>query len=272
MKPLGGKPLPLDQQIEEYLRKEDVTILLDEDGSSQAAKDGFSLSYDKGSKILTIVVFDIEENKQAAYKVIRKIFDADGLIWKNSKKEALDLYKSYASNNNDQNILQFFEDILSHNDFAALKMALFIRAQDKAGKSVHVYKKDIMERFSDRGANIANLCSAGYFEEFKELYNQVSDEEFWRYYDMVVGAKARALFVHFGMGEHEIETAVDKMVAKATRFHMGDFRVHGKGQKNVSNLQRFVSSRTHEEGYIVKKVFEDLKIPAVEYIVEIIKK
>ena len=80
-------------------------------------------------------------------------------------------------------------------------MSLFLRSELKRNRNVSGYKNDIREQFGERGANIANLCTAGYFEnEFMPLY-ALSHEEFKEYYELAVKEKARALFVHAYMGQ-----------------------------------------------------------------------
>jgi len=257
-------------KLHKHLRKKGVSIFLDMD-DSQLVKAGHFFSYEPKSKELRISVPELKaRDKKLLLKLIQKVFDDGGLLWKESKREALIEYSDYSSGNEDQAILDFFLGVLKSNDYSALKMALFLRSQSKKNKSVDVYKVDIRERFGDRGNNIANLCSAGYFEdEFMSLYDNISNDDFWKYYEMVVGDKARALFVHRGMNLNAIEKEVEKMVAKALKYHMDDFRIHGKGVGNVAVISSFVSSRTGKENYTVTLKFKDPKIQAIEYLVKV---
>lgn len=227
-------------------------------------------SYEPKSKTLKIVVPLLrEKNKKLFFKIIRKVHDEGGLIWKESKTETLNSYVSYLAKNPDQDISQFFSGILPPDDYSALRMSLFLRAQSKRGFKIDDLKRDISNRFGTRGNNITNLCSAGYFEQFQELYMKVPKAEFYKYYEMVVGERAKALFIHRGMNINDIECEVDTTVEKALKYHMQDFKIHAKGDGNVKLTVKFANSRTGNENYTMKQSFSDPKIPAIEYIIEI---
>jgi len=199
------------------------------------------------------------------------------LLWKSTKKQVLENYTEYAkaANSGDKNILQFFSDVLPKGDYAALKMALYLRDQSAKGRDISVYRKDIRDRFGERGTNISNLCSAKYFDgEFQTLYNEVTKEEFKEYYEIAVGKKARALFVNVHMDEDQIQEEFETMLAKAIKYHMNEFRIHGKGKTNVINIKKFITNLhiSAEDSFTIKKVYDDERLTAVEYIVEIAEK
>ncbi|MBI4932208.1 MAG: hypothetical protein HY841_15725 [Bacteroidetes bacterium] len=261
------------ERIKELAYKKGVVIFLDVDGTSQEAQQDSTYSYDEKRGILKIVVPDLEiRDKSLLLEIIRKVKEDGGLGFKDSKKEILNSYIEYVSNNSDKNILQFYSDILTKDDYGALKMSLYLRYEAKKGNNIFIYKKDIRNKFGTRGVNISNLCSAGYFEtEFRELYNTEEEKEFRRYYEIAVGMGARALFVNSHMNVPAIEQSFEVMLDKALRYHMKEFRIHGKGKINVINIKKFVSERkiTAEDVYTIKKVYDDLDLFAIEYIVEI---
>ncbi len=277
MPPKQSNPkLNTPDRIRELAKKKGVTIVLDMDDSSQEAKMDSAYSYSSHSKTLTIVASSLEaQDKPLLLEIIKKVFTGGGLIWKDSKEETLDSYNEYSAQNTDGKILGFFQGIMPPDDFIALKLSLYLRSEQLKGKNIHSYKQDIRDRFGDRGSNIANLCSAGYFEnEFMPLYNLVSKEEFAEYYEIAIGKKARALFVHFGMDAEEIQSAFEQMVEKAEKYHMHDFRIHGLGEKNVENIKKFFATRTpkDDENFIIQKEYEKVtEPPAIEYAVIFIK-
>lgn len=268
-KSLGSK-LDTPEKIKSLACKKGVIIHLDMDGTSSEAAIGSPYSYSSKSKTLKIVAPLLGElDKPLLLEIIRKVFTGGGLLWKVEKFETLNSYKEYESGSEYKNILAFFNGILSKEDFLALKMALFIRSEKEKGKNVAGLKKDIFNSLGERGANIANLCTAGYFEnEFMPLYNIMPREQFEEYYELAVGKKARALFVHSGMGEHEMQVAFDEMLEKALKYHMADFRVHGLGVQNVATIKTFFSLRQAEPDnrFIVRRIFEKIDFPSIEYI------
>jgi len=274
-KPINPK-LDTPEKIKTLANKKGVTIYLDMDDNSEEAKMGLAYSYSRKSKILTIVgTYLKEKDKPLLLEIIKKAFTSGGLLLKKSKEEVLNSYNEYATNNNDRGILQFFFNVIPKDDFNALKMSLYLRDQQVKGKNISGYKRDIRERFGERGANIANLCSAGYFEaEFMPLlYNSVSKDEFYEYYEIAVGKKARALFVHGGMDRDDIEKEFNAMLGRALNYHMKDFRVHGLGKQNVFNIKDFFSNKQSdpEDKYIFKKGYEKTEPSyVIEYVITII--
>jgi len=260
-------------RITDIINKKGVTIKLDYDETTILAKMGSMYSYEPKSKVLEIVVPKLGvENKKLLLRIIRKVVNDGGLIWKDTKIDELNSYNDYTATRDDKKTLNFFSGILNRDDYFALKMSLYLRDQSIKGKSIGSYKMDIRTRFGERGANIANLCSSGYFEdEFMPLFisKEISQKEAYDYYEMVVGAKARALFVYSQMTVSEIEEQVEKMVDKAIKYHMNDFRIHGKGDINVGNIKEFVNARTGKERYKISTVYDVAKIKAVEYTIEI---
>jgi hypothetical protein len=266
-----------NQRILQLVKTPGVTVLLDTYPTVSEAQLGTEYSYDPDLKFLRIITSVLEQkDKPFLLEIIRLIHDADNLIWKASKQEVLNSFKEYSSHNEDSTTLEFFSKILSADDFSALKLSLYLRSQLAVhkNKDIRVYKEDIRDRFGERGNNIANLCTAGYFEmEFMPLYNEVTEEEFYKYYEIAVGKRARALFVNSGMDVADIEKAFEETLAKAIRYYMSEFRIHGKGNVNVSNIKKFFSSKPATEArYIIQKAYDDPKLAAIEYAIKIIRK
>lgn len=261
-------------QIREHASRRGVTILLDGDGSSPEAQLDTPYSFNEKDRILLIVLKNIkEDDKPVIFEIIRKVFDDGELILKDQTGQALESYQKYIEANPDKRTLEFFKDLLDKDDLNALKMALFLRSEQQKGENVAQYKQDIRERFGERGATIANLCTAGYFEdEFMPLHDEVSEEQFLEYYELAVSKKARALFVHANMTQHEIEQQFLDMVAKGIKYHMEDFRVHGMGAQNVKNIQEFFKNLQKEKDkrFVFRKKSEQKHPPAIEYLVTFI--
>lgn len=272
---MAGNKVYTPAIVKKHAYTSGVTIYLDHDGTSEEAKMGSTYSFDKKDKVLKIVVPLLQaQDKDLVLEIIRKIHNDGGLILKETKKTTLDTYSEYSRENANQTTLKFFESILDRDDFYALKMSLFIRSEMSRGVPVSAYKNDIRERFGERGSNIANLCTAGYFEkEFIPLYNAVTKEEFFEYYEIAVAKKARALFVHRGMGQDEMEDEFQKILERALRYHIKEFRIHGLGVQNVATLKQFFSEKeiTPEDKFIFKKG-EERTSPAfvIEYIITLL--
>lgn len=255
-------------QIHKILKKKGVYINLVTDTEDQWAQFGTPYVWDKSSKELTLIIpnFPTGKEKRELFKIIRKVHQEEGLFLRKDKLDTLDALVDYKTEKTHKKILDYFEYIIPHQDFLALKMALFLRIESEKGKNIQKYKQDIKNKFGDRGNNIANLCTAGYFDD---EFQTIPNNDFMDYYERVVGEKARALFVHNRMNCDEIEIEVNKLVKKAKKYHMTDFRLHGKGKINVDEINKFAKSRTGKEPYKIIINYNDSKAIAVDYTVMI---
>jgi len=76
-----------------------------------------------------------------------------------------------------QQILNFFAPTIPPQDLDALEAALYLRDAFEKRADPQIVKKlkeDIRTSFGIRGNNIANLCTAGYFEQFLMLFKRAS--------------------------------------------------------------------------------------------------
>lgn len=262
------------ETVLEYSRKKNVYIIFDALDESEEAKMDTPYSYDKSNNVLTIVVSKFSgDDKQKLLDLVKSAFNKGEVILKRSNAKILDSYSRYSKKNEDKVIIDFFQGSIPADDLDALKASLYIRSEVKKGHAIHGLKNDIREKYGERGANIANLCSANYFEnELIPLLNNATREEFEEYYELAVGKKARALFVHSGMGINEIRNEFNSMIEKGLKYHMSDFRIHGMGITNVANLKTFFSEREkgENERFLVKKDFEKMTPAIILYSVILI--
>jgi hypothetical protein len=263
------------ETIKKYSETKGVTILLEWDEDSYAVKTDSLYNYEPKDKILSINFHALASlNKPFLLELIRKVHEDGGLLWKKTKEEPLRRYIEFTKSGSDAEILEFFSSIISYNDLIALKLSLFIRSEARAGRSVQQYKEDIRFRFGERGNVIANLCNANYFEkEFMPLYMQMLHLDFVDYFEKVVGEEIRALFVHSGMSIKDISDEVEKMVSKAIKYRMDDFKIHGIGKSNIENLKKYISGLEEDEDrFKIKQIYFNPKIPVIEYVVQILNK
>jgi len=100
------------------------------------------------------------------------------------------------------------------------------------------YKEDIRDRFGKRGALIANLCTAGYFEEYLiPIYNN-EPKEFQEYYNLLVANEALTMFTHSGMKKTEIINNLKNKIGLAKRYGLPHFHVHTTGKSNIKTIHK----------------------------------
>lgn len=270
----AGQPLST-QRIKQLANSTGVTILVDISRTADESKMGSAYSYDKKSGILRIFPEHLDVSaKNLFHELMIKAFQDGHLLLRKGKERTLDSYREYLTSETDKKMLEFFDGKLPPDDFLALKMSLFLRSELNKGRGgIDVLKKDIRDRYGDRGTNIANLCTGKYFEhELMPLWSAVSKEEFVKYYEIVVGKKGRALFVHSEMSIGELGSSFEEMLRKAVKYGLRTFHVHAMGRTNVDTVKRFFS-----EGLMLEDIPHDIKTiderddpplpPLIEYLV-----
>lgn len=171
-----------------------------------------------------------------------------------------DLY-DYNKMQPDSKVLAFFKPLISPNDYIALESALYLRGAFKSGKDVSKLKADLRETFGFRGSNIANLCTAGYYENFlMPLYNSNPDK-FKELYEQIVQNAVLALFVHSGMEVDDIPIRIKNKVGISRKYGIKFIHIHGIGITNVEKIKECMGSKIDffKEEFVDKKVFEDEK-------------
>ena len=198
--------------------------------------------YDKEKGEIKVFYDKLNEDKKNKIKpIIKEGFNEENKILEtNSFCLLKDLYEYQKSKNEDKKILNFFQSIIPKEDLEALEASLYLRSKFKEKKEVRGLKCDIRTRFGDRGNNITNLCTAGYFEKFLiPLYNS-SKEEFNKIYEVVVGVAAMAVFVHSQMGKEEISEEIKRKIIISKKYGLKFLHIHGIGETNKNTIKGFV--------------------------------
>ncbi len=199
---------------------------------------------------------------------IKKEFDANNLeLLLASKEELLNRLYSY-NDKNDNQALEFFKSILSNSDWEALRASLFLRGEFKNGNPVSSLKHDIIYRFGERGNVIANLCTAGYFEEtMVPLYNY-SHVEFHKYYDLAVERGITTLFVSRSTSPEEISREIERKIKTGKAYGQKKFHIHGIGKKNTEKIQMYLITVKGKYNFTLKNLYVGDKIEVL--VVEIL--
>jgi hypothetical protein len=141
----------------------------------------------------------------------------------------------------------YFRPVLPAEDLPLLSACLFLRKQFEAGNSVAELKAQIVRVYGVRGRNLANLCSAGYLDEwFRPLYDElrmshtdrpdVVREKFQAIYNAVLNELPWTEFVSAmtskaGVGDHIVQK-LERNAKNGVRF----LNIHGLGDANVKKI------------------------------------
>lgn len=222
--------------------------------------------HDEENKEL-LINYDELENKERENlsKVFNDNLESGGEIFERGTKCLLnDLYEYQKSKAEDKKILDFFNIIISEDDFESLEASLYLRKRFSEKKDVKGLKEGIRKRFGDRGNNIANLCTAGYFEKFlMPLYNS-SKKDFEKIYEVVISKSAMAIFVHSQMEENEITTELNKKIELSKKYGLDFIHIHGIGDKNINTIKKWIEENKDLLDFLNKNIFEKEGIIIVE--------
>lgn len=182
-------------------------------------------------------------------------------------KETRDDYNEKINIRKSQGLIEFFLDKIPASDIPILKASLYLRSVLESKGETQRIKKDIMLRYGDRGKNISNLCSAGYFENWiRPLYEKMSKfpwftkKRFTTAYNEIVTYYPFATFVHRGMSEEEVEKEIVQKIETREQYGVNILNIHGIGQDNVAKIRNVVDKlkpkikfqkRIEEEGDII---------------------
>lgn len=233
---------PVIDAIAKHAATRGVTIFLDGNGVTLAFAEGKKFHFDSEAKRLTIVPELLTaDEEEAVLEIVRTYFNTHELVLDAEQEEIFESYQSYTEYNPYADLIQLFTGKIPVNDLNALKMSLFMKIQKERGENIEDYKEQIRNRFGSRGAYIANLCKAGYYEtSFKSKCLLMRADKFSEYYELRVGNELAALFVHSGLTMASMKKSFAEKVSGCLLNGIGKFRVLGFGRKNVELIEQFI--------------------------------
>lgn len=218
-----------------------VIVYLDGDNTSHAALSGQKYHFNARAKQLTIVVDKLTVHEsEAVMEIVRTYLEKHSLVLDEEQEQILESYEGYSETNPYTDLLKLFEGKIPGNDLNALKMSLFMKIEKENGHSIEEYKQQIRDRFGNRGAYIANLCNAGYYEgAFRTQCLKLSAEKFTDYYELRVGKELAALFVHSGLTMGPMRESFLEKIDLCLLNGISKYQVLGFGRKNVELIDEF---------------------------------
>jgi len=225
--------------------------------------------YDKSEGRLDIFLDRLSPEKREKIKEIVKdnIKEGNAFLERNTLKLLYRL-NDFKNNKEHDSILSFFKNIILSTDYEALEASLFLRYVFMQGGDVNRLKRDIRDRFGGRGKNIANLCTAGYFEEFLiPLYNS-SKERFSELYELAVSKSPFAIFVHASMEESEIMTELIGKLDISKKYGLKFIHIHGISEMNVRKVKEIIKNQKQYFDFFEKEIYEKDNIIIVEIILK----
>lgn len=231
--------------------KTDITS--SEDVNISISGDDNKVTVDKSKHVhINLDIRDaLEKYPDETKRFIRSLIqedDLDKIIESTTDGEVKEL-RSYEARAGHLDLVANLVDNIPPTDVYILRASLYIRALYLEGKSEGIgkLKEDIGQRWGQRGRNIANLCSAGYFENLiipvlkGEMKLPYPHESFHEFYNSVVHETAYSVFVPSMMTDKDLE---DKIISQGNRneneYNRSYVNIHAIGKDNVKRVYKVI--------------------------------
>ena len=167
----------------------------------------------------------------------------------------------------DETARKFLPIILS-KDIPLLHACLFLRARFNSGVPVDDLKAQIVHVYGPRGAHFANLCSAGYLEEwFWPLYEGLcgaypddldkAKTKFRTLYNNIVTDLPWTEFVSSAASASTVTTHICDKMKRNIQNGVNYLNVHGLGKVNVKKVIRILPDIQNQTGAIAAHMDQD---------------
>lgn len=189
--------------------------------------------------------------------LIKKFVIEEGQVLLEDKaKNLVDEITIFEKASHSLDLVDFFRGKLSSSDLEILRASLFVKdVYDKDGQ-VGDLKRSIIIKHGDRGRNIVNLCTAGYFHSIiKPLYLEMEKQsdftigKFLSTYNTIIMNYPFAIFVSNTTSFVSLEEEVKKKMERNKQYGIDNLNLHGIGEENMDKItaiiEKFKDKFTH---------------------------
>jgi hypothetical protein len=146
---------------------------------------------------------------------------------------------------NEPDILQELLKELASQDGLLLKAAFYLRDVHRQGGNVSELKRDIIDRYGERGRTVTNLCSAGYFETvIKPMLDELraqpgyTSRVFQERFDSIVASYPFAVFVGITSTVGSVSKEIIQKIKTNRRYGIHHLKLHAIGRSNSIVAQK----------------------------------
>lgn len=191
-------------------------------------------------------------------KILRDVVGKNKIpILQDETQKLLDDFKQVDGEPVSQDLITYFKGKIPATDLEVLRQSIYIKAVSDRGENIQKLKWDITARYGNRGKNICNLYSAGYFiSQIKPMYEEMisqpsfSPSDFDTAYDRIVNESPYAVFISREMSNASAEQEVRERISTAKNYGIRYLNIHGISEENVDKIV-----------YILEKLKSDYPLP-----------
>lgn len=185
-----------------------------------------------------------EKKKKLLQQTLRESVSKQGVYLLDSKADqTVDDIHRVEKEGKGKEILEFFKDKIPPLDLEALRASIYLKEVADRGEPIDHLKHDIISRFGERGNNISNLYSSGYFQsQILPLYEQMSQrpdfnqKDFVEAYNIIVTESPYAVFINARMTDRVAKQEVVNRLAVSRKYGIKRLNIHGIGNENVRKI------------------------------------
>ncbi len=197
------------------------------------------------------LLINLAEQEKLIEEAIRAAVTSEGIpLIEQSAEQLIEDFKSSGTFLEVRKVVDSLTAFIPPSDLLILRASLYLRSVFKSGLGggeVQRLKQDIILRFGDRGRNITNLCTAGYFETtiipLLEAMKESPDflpDHFTRIYNLLIDQHAFAVFVSGWMDQEKVTKAIMNQINANCKYGVKYVYIHGIGTENIKKIRKAV--------------------------------
>lgn len=197
--------------------------------------------------VINIGKLDNKERTQVQEMLRNALEEGTVLLEENSNKLVQEVKEIEGKGENIE-LLKFFQGKIPDSDLEILRASLVIKAIYEMHSPVNNLIDDISRRYGRRGANISNLCTAGYFSTvIKPLYEEMSKlpnfstDKFKDRYNVIVEQYTFAVFVSNRKSYKDTKKEIVGKIELNKKYGIRQLNIHGIGRNNVTKVKTILS-------------------------------
>jgi len=178
------------------------------------------------------------------------------LLKDTSNKELSDVKKFSLKYSNDE-IFSFVNNKIPKNDKYIWLSALMLREANKKGDrdKVKLIKEQMVINHNQKGRNIANICNAGYLEDYiipwykYFIEDNNNSDGFLENYKNIVVDLLFVIFISSNKTLEELQLEIKNKIQTLNNAHMNYLFIHAIGRSNIDKAEK-----------VIKEIKNNLKI------------
>jgi hypothetical protein len=207
------------------------------------------------------------KQRRALQGIIRDGLLESGVILASDQSDTVDAVRAELPTI--QSAVAQFQNILPPADLPLLRACLYLRQRYREGRHVDDLKAQITGVYGQRGGNFANLCSAGYLEDwFLPLHQELSrlypDDPvkvksiFLNTYTQVVNELPWTFFVCSSVSKAKTTEAVIGKLKRNQHNGIHFMNLHGLGAPNTKKIESILPDIQSATGAVVTRREQEL--------------